>query len=53
MCKVLLKKISKLDCSKKKEMIIRSDMFSEITRYNALYSNNSKQHKEIKCKIIN
>lgn len=42
MCKVLLKKISKSDYSKKNEMIIRCNMFSVITGYNALYSNHSK-----------
>lgn len=43
MCKVLLKKISKLDYYKKNEMIARCNIFSVITGYNALYSNNSKQ----------
>ena len=43
MCKVLLKKISKLDYYKKNEMIARCNMFTVITGYNALYSNNSKQ----------
>ncbi len=53
MYKVLLKKISKLDYYKKNEMIARCNMFTVITGYNVLYSNNCKQQQEIECKIIN